>query len=101
MKKAIWSGSLHCNWIAWRVVAEGHLALDLPVHNCCDMRGAIEAAQKLCPMVWRIDTYSGAEASTRYEIDGKAGTWLSYEFDRFAGRALSRNSDECATHDKT
>ena len=93
MKKAIWSGALQCGWIAWRVVDDGHLALDLPAHNCCDMRAAIEAAQKLCPMVWRIDTYSGDEADTKYVIDGKTGTWLAYDGDSRMNRALSKTTN--------
>ena len=72
---AMWSSDLQCAWTAWRVVDDGHLAVDLPVANCCDMRGAIKAAKSLCPLVWRIDTFTGGEADTTYFLHG--GNWVA------------------------
>lgn len=73
--RATWSSALVCGWQAWRVVDDGHLALELPANNCCDMRGAIKTAEALCPMVWRIDTYSGGEPDMVYFLDTKTGKW--------------------------
>jgi hypothetical protein len=68
----MWSDLLKCRWTAWRVVANGHLALDMPPDNCCDMCGAIKVAQSLCPTVRRIDTFVDGEPDTSYTT--KAGT---------------------------
>jgi hypothetical protein len=68
--RAQWSSGLQCGWISWTVVDDGILRLDMPDANCCDMGGAIKAAQALCPMVWRIDTYAGGEPDTMYLARG-------------------------------
>ena len=82
----MWSSGLQCGWTAWRVVNDGHLALDLPADNCCDMRGAIKAAEALCPLVWRIDTYAGGKPDTIYaEHKGK---WAAYEARSSHAKAL-------------
>jgi len=65
-QRSMWSGGLQCGWISWSVVEDGVLRLDMPINNCCDMRGAIKAAEVLCPMVWRIDTYAGGNPDTMY-----------------------------------
>ena len=64
--RAMWSSGMKCAWISWTVVDEGILRLDMPADDCCDMRGAIKAAQVLCPLVWRIDTYSGGKLDIVY-----------------------------------
>jgi hypothetical protein len=68
--RATWSNGLRCGWISWSVVDDGILRLDMPAAHCCDMRGAIEAAEALCPMVWRIDTYAGGAPDTTYVVRG-------------------------------
>ena len=81
-QRVMWSSGLQCGWISWTVVDDGILRLDMPVDNCCDMRGAIKAAEALCPMVWRIDTYAGGEPDTMYLLQpGKVG-WHAVERDR-------------------
>ena len=72
-KPAMYSSSLQCGWVAWTVVDAGVLRLDMPDTNVCDMRGAIKAAEALCPMVWRIDTYSGGKPDTMYVL--RRGGW--------------------------
>lgn len=84
--RAMWSSGLQCGWIAWRVVNDGHLALDLPDDNCCDMRGAIKAAEVLCPLVWRIDTYAGGKPDTIYAIH--KGKWAAYDANSSIAKAL-------------
>ncbi len=68
--RAMWSSGLQSGWHSWTVVDDGVLRLDMPDANCCDMDGAIKAAQALCPMVWRIDTYAGGEPDTMYLARG-------------------------------
>jgi hypothetical protein len=81
--KAAWSSGLKCGWTSWSVVEDGVLRLDMPADNCCDMRGAIKAAEALCPMVWRIDTYAGGRPDTMYLLSG--GGWRALD-----ARALAR-----------
>lgn len=66
---AMWHSDLMCQWSGWRVVNDGHLALDLPAENCCSMRGAIKVATALCPLVWRVDAYSGGEIDSVYTLE--------------------------------
>jgi hypothetical protein len=83
----MWSSGLQCGWNSWTVVDDGILRLDMPDANCCDMRGAIKAAQALCPMVWRIDTYAGGEPDTMYVERG--GKW--HAVDQRTARLLYAN----------
>jgi len=91
-QRSMWSSVLQCGWVAWRVVSDGHLALDLPDDNCCDMRGAIKVAQMLCPMVWRIDTYAGGKPETIYAIH--KGKWSAYDANSSIAKALRSVSYE-------
>ena len=71
------SAKLQCCWDAWRQVADGELALEMPAGNCPDMRGAIEIATAICPSVWRIATFSGGMPDTEYR--NVRGEWLAYD----------------------
>ncbi len=68
--RAMYSSGLQCAWNSWSVVDDGILRLDMPADNCCDMDGAIKAAEALCPLVWRIDTYAGGKPDTMYLLRG-------------------------------
>ena len=70
-----YSTKLKCAFSAWRVLADGELALDLPDGNCCDMIGAIEIAEKIMPAVWRIATFAGGQPDTEYRH--WQGKWLA------------------------
>ena len=72
-----WSEDLVCNWISWSVVKDGHLRLDMPELNCCDMKGAIKMAETLCPEVSCIDTFQAGKPDTSYLFVG--GKWKSFE----------------------
>lgn len=77
MNGATYSSKLQCAFNGWRVVDEGEIALDMPKHNCCNARGAIEIAQVIMPSVWKILTFSGGIPDTMYIlIDGK---WKAYD----------------------
>ena len=65
-QRAMWSSGLQCGWTSWTVVDDGILRLDMPADNCCDMTGAVKAAEALCPLVWRIDTYAGGQPDAMY-----------------------------------
>lgn len=71
------SGRLQCNWEAWRVIAAGELALEMPAGNVCDMHGAIAVAEAICPGVWRIATFCGGVPDTEYQ--NLRGKWLAYD----------------------
>ena len=73
--RAMWNNDLVCGWESLIVIDDGHLALNLPEYNCCDMRGAIKIAKAICPLVWRIDAFSGGEPDTTYFIQG--GKWVA------------------------
>ena len=75
--RATWSSGLQCAWTSWSVVDSGILRLDMPPDNCCDMGGAIKAAEVLCPLVWRIDTYAGGQPDTMYLLRG--GEWAAVD----------------------
>jgi len=77
-QRAIWSSGLQCGWISWTVVDDGILRLDMPADNCCDMGGAIKAAEALCPMVWRIDTYAGGKPDMMYLFQPGKGGWQAF-----------------------
>jgi hypothetical protein len=51
----VFSAKLKCFWIRWVPLTDTDLALVLPANNSCDMTGAIEVAQLLCPLVTRIE----------------------------------------------
>ena len=59
---------LQCSFLAWRVIAEGELALDMPAHNCCDMSGAIDIAERIMPGIRRIATFAGGVPDTEYRV---------------------------------
>ncbi len=63
---SMYSSALKCAWSRWSVVDAGILRLDMPEHQVCSMEGAIKQAEALCPMVWRIDTYSNGKPDTMY-----------------------------------
>ena len=67
---------LGCRFLAWRVISDNELALEMPPGNRCDMTGAIEIATKIMPNVQRIATYDGTEADTEYRR--VLGRWLAY-----------------------
>lgn len=69
--RPIWSNGLKCCWLSWTAVDDGILRLNLPESHCCDMRGAIKAAEGLCPGVWRIDTYAGGKPDIMYLKQGR------------------------------
>jgi hypothetical protein len=48
------------------VVGERHMALHLPVGNCCDMTGAIRVATAMMPEVRLIDCYEGPDLDISY-----------------------------------
>ena len=73
MTGTTYSSKLKCAFNAWRVIADGEIALELPAGNCCDMGGAIEIAEKIMPSVWRIATFMGGEPDTEYRFSG--GKW--------------------------
>lgn len=93
---AMWSSDLQCGWLSWTVVDGGILRLDMPDDNCCDMTGAIKAAEALCPLVWRIDTYAGGKPDTMYllrgsewkAVDERAARRLYATYPAFAGPHL-------------
>lgn len=74
-QRSMWSSDLSCGWTAWRVVDDGHLALETPSGQYCSMAGAIKAAEALCPLVWRIDTYVGGEVDTMYVLRPGREEW--------------------------
>ena len=76
-QRTVWSSGLQCCWISWAVVDDGILRLDMPPDNCCDMGGAIKAAEALCPCVWRIDTYAGGAPDTMYLL--RNGKWQAVD----------------------
>lgn len=73
------SMKLQCKWGAWRVIADGELALEMPAGSCCDMRGAIETAEMLMPGVKRIATFAGGEPDTEYRL---LYEWKAYDVRR-------------------
>lgn len=85
-----YSEKMVCYWSSWSVVAEFHLRLDLPLHNCTDMTGCIASAKGIMPDVARIETYSGGEPDTVYKLlathDGK-GEWKAFSTRRVGKRA--------------
>ena len=78
-----WSSALQCGWTSWRVVDSGHLALDLPPDQACDMRGAIATAESICPLVWRIDVFAGGLPDVTYWTH--LGTWKVADLRRQKG----------------
>ena len=72
-----YSSAMQCDWQAWRVLASGELALDMPNENCCDMQAAVDIAEKLMPSVWRIATFSGGAPDTEYR--NVRGEWLAFD----------------------
>jgi len=68
---------LKCDFIAWRVLADGEIALDLPDGNCCDMTAAIEIAEKIMPAVRRIVTFVGGQPDTEYRL--WKGDWMALD----------------------
>ena len=75
--RATYSTRMKCGWSSWRVVDDGHLALEMPAGQCCDMNAAIEIAEFLCPSVWCIDTFSGGRKDTMYVLT--ANGWEAQE----------------------
>lgn len=74
-ERAAYSGKLMCCFSAWRVIADGELALEMPENNVCDMRGAIEIAETIMPSVWRIVTFEGEKPGTGYRLS--LGKWAA------------------------
>lgn len=72
-----YSEELKCSWISWRPIGHGHLALDMPEDNCCDMRAAVIMAAALMPRISRITTFSGGVADTQYQL--RNGEWVAFE----------------------
>lgn len=73
---ATYSSKLQCVFNGWRVLSDGEIALDMPEHNCCDMRGAIDIASVIMPSVWKISTFCGGLPDVMYIlIDGKWGAY--------------------------
>ena len=74
---ATYSSKLQCVFNGWRVLSDGEIALDVPKHNCCDMRGAIDIASAIMPSVWKILTFCDGLPDVMYIlIDGK---WKAYD----------------------
>lgn len=72
MISAAHNSKLQCLFNGWRVLGDGHLALDMPAGNCCDMSGAIEIANKVMPKVRLISTFQGEKPDTEYrKLRGK------------------------------
>jgi len=69
---AVWDSRLQCHFIGWQAIAPGELALYLPLHNVCDMTGAIKVAMDIMPSVWRIVTFQDKKQDTEYRnVSGK------------------------------
>jgi hypothetical protein len=66
-----------CFWSSWEVVDDGILRLNVLKENCCDMGGAIRAAEHLCPSVWRIDVYADDIPDVMYFRAG--GNWKALD----------------------
>jgi hypothetical protein len=73
---ATYSSKLQCVFNGWRVLSDGEIALDMPEHNCCDMRGAIDIASVIMPSVWKISIFCGGMPDVMYIlINGKWGAY--------------------------
>jgi len=74
-----WSSKLGCFFMAWKVITDGKLALEMPADNCCDMRGAIEMAEAIMPNVWLIATFSGGKADMEYRRTFEDNKWIAFD----------------------
>lgn len=80
-EKSMFSRELQCGWIAWRVVDdEGWLHLSVPEGECPNMASAIKIAEMLCPLVWKIDVFSGKKHDVSYFRLGNKGEWKVMQF---------------------
>ena len=80
MNKA-YSQKLQCNFIAWRVLTDDALLLELPKWNCCDMGGAILVAKSILPDVRMILVCEEAEQEFEYRLSTN-GEWEMWPCDR-------------------
>ena len=76
--KSMFNRDLQCGWISWRVVDDnGWLHLSVPEGECPNMSSAVKIAEMLCPIVWRVDVFSGKKPDTSYVKFGKNGKWMA------------------------
>jgi hypothetical protein len=74
-KQALYSKDLQCGWLAWNVIADGHMHLVVTPGECPSMSGATKIAEALCPTVFRIDVYQGEKPDMVYFKFGGKGKW--------------------------